>query len=144
VGDDLPRLGGPSGVAPLAEEEAARRPDAGVGHVALGAPDLPAAVDFFAALGLRALERREDFGLLELRGGTHLALFPAAAAAAPDTPAPFDLMVDDLDAAHARLAAAGLAPSAIQQNRFHRVFTLRAPSGHVVSIQSSHASGRPV
>jgi len=143
VRDELPRLGGASGIEALAGADAEIRPGVWVGHVALGAPDLLAAVRFFETLGLRVLERRADFGLLELRGGTHLALFPGAAAA-PGTVAPFDLMVDDLDVAHARFAAAGLAPSAIQSNAFHRVFTLGAPSGHVLSVQSSHASGRPV
>jgi hypothetical protein len=143
VRDDLPRLGGDSGTAPLSGPDAELRPGVWVGHVALGAPDPLAAADFFASLGMRLLERRADFGLLELRGGTHLALF-SGAATAPDTAAPFDLMVDDLDVAHARFAAAGLEPSSIQTNPFHRVFTLTAPSGHVMSVQSSHASGRPV
>ncbi len=143
VRDDLPRLGGASGVTPLGGPDAEIRPGVWVGHVALGAPDPPAAVDFFASLGMRVIERRPEFGLLELRGGTHLALFPAAALAS-DTAAPFDLMVDDLDATHARFVAAGLEPSAIQTNPFHRIFMLSAPSGHVLTVQSSHASGRPV
>ena len=79
-----------------------------------------------------------DFGLYELRGGTHLRCFPATPPA-PGALAPFDLMVDDLDASHARFGAAGLAPSPITKSRFHRAFTLAAPSGHVVAVQSSHA-----
>jgi hypothetical protein len=55
-------------------------------------------------------------------------------------------MVDDLDAAHARFAAAGLAPGAIESERtpHHRSFTLAAPSGHLLLVQSSHVSGKPV
>lgn len=143
VRDDLPRLGGASGIAALAGADGEIRPGIWVGHVALGAPDPLAAARFFETLGMRVLERRPDFALLELRGGTHLALFPAAVAV-PGTAAPIDLMVDDLDAAHARFAAAGLAPAPIQSNAFHRVFTLGAPSGHVLQVLSSHASGRPV
>ena len=142
VRDDLPRLGGASGVEPLVGADAEIRPGAWVGHVALAAPDPLATLRFFEALGLRVLERRPEFGLLELRGGTHLLILPGAAAAA--TPAPFDLMVDDIDGAHARFAAAALSPSPISEDRYHRAFTLTAPSGHVLTLQSSHASGRPV
>jgi catechol 2,3-dioxygenase-like lactoylglutathione lyase family enzyme len=141
--DDLPRLGGASGMDALTGADGEIRPGVWVGHVALAAPDPLAAAGFFETLGMRVLQRGPDFALLELRGGTHLALFPAAAAA-PGTVAPFDLMVDDLDAAHARFAAAELAPSAIESNTFHRMFTLAAPSGHVLTVQSSHASGRLV
>jgi len=143
VRDELPRLGGPSGVELLAGQQPEPRPGVWVGHVALVVPDVEKAGAFFAALGMRTLEARLDFGLLELRGGTHLLLFPGEAPAR-GTPAPFDLMVDDLDASHARFGAAGLAPSTIEPNPHHRAFTLAAPSGHVVTVQSSHASSRPV
>jgi catechol 2,3-dioxygenase-like lactoylglutathione lyase family enzyme len=143
VRDDLPRLGGSSGTEALAGPDAELRPALAVGHVVLRAPDPAAAVDYFATLGMRVLERSADFGLLELRGGTHLLLFPGEAAAA-DSPAGFDLMVDDLDAAHARFTAAGLSPSAIGPAPAHRAFTLRTPTGHRLTVLSSHASGRPV
>jgi catechol 2,3-dioxygenase-like lactoylglutathione lyase family enzyme len=143
VRDDLPRLGGDSGVAALEGSDGEIRPGACVGHVALAAPDLLAATRFFGTIGMRVLEQRPDFALLELRGGTHLLLFPGEAAAVGSA-APFDLMVDDLDESHARFAASHLAPSPIESNEHHRVFRLTAPSGHVLRVQSSHASGRPV
>jgi catechol 2,3-dioxygenase-like lactoylglutathione lyase family enzyme len=143
VRDDLPRLGGASGVAALTGADGEIRPGVWVGHVALTAPHPLAAARFFETLGLRVLERGPDFALLELRGGTHLLLFPGAAAA-PGTLAPFDLMLDDLDAAHARFTAAALSPSPISEGGPHRAFTLPTPSGHVLTVQSSHASGRPV
>ena len=92
---------------------------------------------------MRKLEQRPDFGLYELRGGTHLLLLPGEAAAR-GTAAPFDLMVDDLEAEHGRLSKAGLAPSAIETGAHHRVFTLVTPSGHILRVQTSHASGLPV
>jgi hypothetical protein len=98
---------------------------------------------WFASLGMRALEIGREIAILELRGGTHLAIFPGEAPP-PGSRAPFDLMVDDLDAAHARFAAAGLAPSPIEQSAFHRSFRLSAPSGHAVVVNSSHAAGRAV
>jgi catechol 2,3-dioxygenase-like lactoylglutathione lyase family enzyme len=143
VRDDLPRLGGSTGIEPLAGEAAASRPGVAVAHLALGVPDIEKAGGFFGMLGMRKLEERADFGLYELRGGTHLLLLPGEPAA-KGTAAPFDLMVDDLDAEHTRLATAGLAPSAIEDRPFHRSFTLVTPSGHVLQVQTSHASGLPV
>jgi hypothetical protein len=92
---------------------------------------------------MRPLETSDEFALLELRGGTHLALFPGDTVA-PNTPAPFDVMVDDIDQAQARFAAKGLSPSEVTTGRFHRELTVVAPSGHVVSVLSSHVSNRPV
>ena len=145
VRDELPRLGGASGTEPLPGLAPEARPGVSVGHVFLTAPDVEKTGAFFAALGMRELERTPEFALYELRGGTHLLLFPGAAAE-PGAFAPFDLMVDDLDAAHARFAAAGLAPGPIDAERtpHHRSFTLAAPSGHAVLVQSSHVSGKPV
>lgn len=145
VRDELPRLGGASGVEPLADAGPEPRPGVAVAHVALTAADVPKTGAFFAALGMRELSLAPDFGLYELRGGTHLLVFPGDAPG-PGALAPFDLMVDDLDAAHARYAAAGLAPSAIDSDRtpYHRSFTVRSPSGHALVVQSSHLSGKPV
>jgi hypothetical protein len=59
-------------------------------------------------------------------------------------PAYFDLMVDDLDATHERLRTLGLAPSGIESGRIHRSFSVRAPSGHTLTFNSSHVSDEPV
>jgi hypothetical protein len=97
---------------------------------------------FMLALGLRPVGQGEDVAVLELRGGTHLVLLrtdePLSGAA------PFDLMVEDLEATHARLAELGLSPSPIVAGRIHRSFTVRDPSGQEVAFNSSHVSGRPV
>jgi hypothetical protein len=93
-------------------------------------------------LGLRPIADGEDFAVLELRGGTHLILLPSAETASGA--AYFDLMVDDLDATHARLRELGLAPSDIQVSRIHRSFTVGSPSGHTVTFNSSHVSSDPV
>jgi hypothetical protein len=97
---------------------------------------------FMLALGLRPVGRNEDVAVLELRGGTHLVLLrtdePLSGAA------PFDLMVEDLEATHRRLAELGLSPSPIVSGRIHRSFTVRDPSGQDVEFNSSHVSDRPV
>jgi catechol 2,3-dioxygenase-like lactoylglutathione lyase family enzyme len=115
-----------------------------IGHTLLAVPDVEASKTFFLKLGLRHVETTDTVAILELRGGTHLILVPAKKPAAPGAAAAFDLMVDDLDATHAALMAAGLAPSAIEAGTIHRAFTVMEPGGHRITINSSHVSGRPV
>ena len=118
------------------------RPGVWVGHVSLKAPDVAATRDFMVQLGMRPIADGDDYAVLELRGGTHLVVLQAEE---PQSGAAyFDLMVDDVDATHARLRQAGLAPSAIERGRIHDSFTLASPSGHTLKFNSSHVSSRPV
>ena len=59
--------------------------------------------------------------------------------------APFDLMVDDIHAAHQYFTALGLAPSPIEPRPAidHEVFTLREPAGCIFTVFSSHATSLP-
>ena len=118
------------------------RPGVWVGHVRLPTPDVPGTREFMLALGMRAIFDRDDFAVLELRGGTHLVLVRADERASGS--AGFDLMVEDLKATHEQLHSRGLAPSAIEKGRIHSSFTVVAPSGHTVTFNSSHVSDRPV
>jgi hypothetical protein len=93
-------------------------------------------------LGMRPIAQGEGFAVLELRGGTHLVLLPAPEPASGA--AYFDLMVEDLDAAHADLRARGFDPSEIQPGGIHRSFSVRSPSGHTLQFNSSHVSDQPV
>ena len=120
------------------------RPPTWVGHVTIHAADIPATKQFFLELGMRDVEPTAPVGILELRGGTHLLVLPAEEPVATGTPAPFDLMVDDVDAAHRHCAEAGLAPSEINTRMYHRSFTVASPSGHAVTVNSTHVSGEPV
>ena len=119
------------------------RPSVWVGHVVLPVPDVGKSREFFSRLGMRDLGDDGPVAILELRGGTHLILVPGDAPQ-KDADATFDLMVDDLDTSHRRFSAQGLKPSQIEEGPFHRYFMLTAPSGHVVTVNSSHASGEPV
>ena len=74
------------------------RPAVALGHVCLDVLDVAAATDFFVGLGIREVVRRDDFAVLELRGGTHIILSKASAPIASGTKVPFDLMVDDIEA----------------------------------------------
>jgi hypothetical protein len=62
----------------------------------------------------------------------------------PGAGAPFDLMVDDIDATHRSLAERGLSPSPIQRGRIHDAFEIAGPGGWTFTVNSSHASGHPV
>src|SRR5262249_11999172 len=106
-------------------------------------PDVGTSREFFARLGMRDLGEDGPVAILELRGGTHLILVPGDAPK-DDADAPFDLMVDDLDEVHRRFSDDGLNPTGIAEGPFHRYFRLEAPSGHLVTVNSSHASGEPV
>jgi hypothetical protein len=120
------------------------RPAVAIAHVVLETDRMTATANFMLTLGMRSIFIGPEVSVLELRGGTHLILMakPAVAGGA----AAFDLMVDDLHAAHARFAALGLQPSAIEARPAisHEVFTLREPAGHVITVFSSHVSGEPV
>src|SRR5256885_955146 len=57
--------------------------------------------------------------------------------------APFDLMVDDVDAAYRDYAEKGLKPTEIRRGRIHDSFELPGPDGWTFTVNSSHASGEP-
>ena len=120
------------------------RPAVWVGHVALGATDVAKANDFWQAVGMRLVEFDGNVAILELRGGTHLVILPSEEPVAAGTPTSFDLMVDDVDSAHARYEGLGFAPGPIETTPFHRSFRLRDPSGYEVTVKSSHVGEQPV
>jgi hypothetical protein len=120
------------------------RPPVAVAHVVLETDRMTESAQFMQTVGMRPIFLGPDVSVLELRGGTHLILMRKDQVTAGN--APFDLMVDDLRATHARFAALGLAPSAIEPRAAidHEVFFVREPAGTVFTVFSSHASGQPV
>ncbi len=120
------------------------RPPAWIGHVLMSVADVSASKDFFLKIGLRDAAPREDVGILELRGGTHLILLPSVEPIPVGTKAPFDLMVDDVVEAHNRFAELGLDPTEIESGDFHKFFFVREPGGQDIVVNSSHATGLPV
>jgi hypothetical protein len=90
---------------------------------------------------MRTIEARDDIAVLELRGGTHLLIFPGAPTGAA-TGAPFDLMVDDIEETRAKMEARGFAPSRFSPAPGdHTTFTLTDPDGYVVTVFNSHVTG---
>ncbi len=124
------------------DESRDERPQVWVGHVTMATDRLVESNQFMVALGLRPIVLTENVAVLELRGGTHLVLLPTENP--PKGRAPFDLMVEDLDAIHRELAAKGLEPSAVESGQIHSSFTVTDPSGQDVLFNSSHVGDLPV
>jgi hypothetical protein len=121
-----------------------QRPPVAVGHVRLPCADVAAAAKWLETVGLRPIVRMDGLAVLELRGGTHVVVRSTETSPAPGTPAPFDLMVDDIDATHRDYAGKGMSPTAIKRGQIHDSFEVPGPGGWVFTINSSHASDQPV
>jgi hypothetical protein len=121
-----------------------KRPPVAVGHVRLGVVDVGAAAHWLETVGLRPIVIREELAVLELRGGTHVVVRQAGGPPVPGTAAPFDLMVDDVDATHRDYAEKGLSPSPIRRGRIHDSFDVAGPDGWTFTVNSSHASGQAI
>lgn len=136
------RRGTNRGAATMTGKE--QRPAVGVGHVVLNTDRMQESARFMRAIGMRPVFDGPEVSIFEMRGGTHLILTREDEAAGGE--APFDLMVDDLHATHARFTALGFAPSPIEAVSAidHETFTVTEPAGHVLTFYSSHASGGPV
>src|SRR5205807_10023005 len=115
-----------------------------VGHVRLSVSEDGAAARWRGTVGLRPIVTRDELAVLELRGGTHVVVRQTAEPPAPGTGAPFDLMVDDVDAAHLDYTAKGLSPTPIKRGRIHDSFEVAGPGGWIFTVNSSHASGQPI
>jgi hypothetical protein len=120
------------------------RPLVSVAHVALETDRMTESARFMQTVGMRPISLGPQVSVLELRGGTHLILMLKDNISVGQ--APFDLMVDDIRATHQRFTALGLSPSPIEPQPAidHEVFHVREPAGHVITVFSSHASGKPV
>lgn len=120
------------------------RPPIWVGHVVLETDRLEESARFMRAIGMRPVYPGPDVAIFELRGGTHLILIAKSEVVPGD--APFDLMVEDLRAAHRHFTSLGLAPTPIEamSSNDHELFRVREPAGHLITFFSNHVSGNPV
>lgn len=118
------------------------RPGIWIGHVGLHSASVAETADFMLDIGMREVVRGDGFAVLEMRGGTHLVV--------TDDPqssllrGSFDLMVDDIDAAHARFRELGFAPGDIERGEIHDSFEMREPGGSTILFNSSHVGDLPV
>jgi catechol 2,3-dioxygenase-like lactoylglutathione lyase family enzyme len=116
------------------------RPPVWTGHIALRTRDTATAARFYERIGMRPVEVGEHFAVLEMRGGTHLAIRYDPEHVAPG-PVGWDLMVEDLDAIHDHWQAAGLPVTVIADGPPHRSFEVTDPDGHVLVVRDSHVVG---
>ncbi len=119
-------------------------PPVAIGHVSIKVSDIAAATEFLETLGLRWVHQSETHSVMELRGGTHLVVRRAEEPVSPGSPAPFDLMVDDVPATHAAYAAKGVSVSEINEGSIHKSFAVTGPDGYEIRVTSSHTMGRAV
>ena len=119
-----------------------QKPGVWVGHISLETDQLEASTEFMEKIGVRLLGQPGKYAVMELRGGTHLILIGKDKI----TPqlAPFDLMVEDLEASHQQFTHLGLQPSPIEKGRIHSSFTIKEPAGNTIKINSNHVSRFPV
>ena len=122
----------------------AGRPAVGVAHVVMETDRMEESARFMRIIGMRPIFDGPQVSVYEMRGGTHLILMHKEAITLRD--ASFDLMVDDLHAAHQRFTSLELSPSSIEARPAidHEVFTIREPAGHTITVFSSHASSKPL
>ncbi len=121
-----------------------KRPPVAVGHLSLHVKDVPTASAFMQVLGLRSVFEKDNFAVLELRGGTHLILNKSRKKITEGAVAPVDLMVDDLHAMRDYCKSKKLKPSKITTGSVHSSFYVPGPDGWSIKITSSHAGDRPV
>lgn len=119
-----------------------QRPAVWVGHIGLHSEEVAASCRFMRDAGMRLIIEEESFALLELRGGTHLVITDDRDSSL--LRGRFDLMVDDLEATHARLAELGYAPGEIERGKIHDSFEVREPGGNSILFNSSHVGDLPV
>jgi len=107
-----------------------------VGHVGLNARDLERLATFYReTLGLHeSVHIPGTISIFEV-GTTDLFLIPGRQA-----PVEFDLAADDVVELHARLAAAGIRCTELNENKQsgHRGFELTDPEGNAVRVVNAH------
>lgn len=95
---------------------------------------------FMRKIGMRPIVKRLEVAVLELRGGTHLVLIAKPEITAGG--APFDLMVEDIQATHKRFTEMGLDPTPVEQvSPEHEGFSIHEPAGHRIAFFSNHVVG---
>ena len=112
------------------------RPHFAIGHVPLSGEDVGRLADFYQSIGCRRVARMPGMAILELRGGTHLAIAKGETGVGV-----LDLMVDDLDQTWTMLEGAGARPGAVRRSFPHRVFEATDPEGNRMIVHSSHVPG---
>jgi len=117
------------------------RPPLWTGHLVLYGQDPHRSGQFYEKLGMRPIAIMDPFAVMELRGGTHLVIRKDPDAKGGE--APFDLMVEDLDATREAWEAMGFSVSEITKDDrdIHRIFVVTDPDGNTIVVNDSHVEG---
>jgi catechol 2,3-dioxygenase-like lactoylglutathione lyase family enzyme len=117
------------------------RPPLWTGHLVLYGVDPQRSGAFYEKLGMRPIAVMEAFAVMELRGGTHLVVRNDPNAG--NQAAPFDLMVEDLDATREAWEGMGVEVSPIGKDErgLHNIFTVTDPDGNTIIVNDSHVVG---
>ena len=119
------------------------KPRVAIGHVSLEVADVPDSSSFFSKLGLRSIVQKSEFAIWELRGGTHLVVRKSEQP--PESGRlPFDLMVDDIEAAHRDYSDSDISVGPLSRGSIHDSFDVNTPDGRRLTVTSSHVGARPV
>jgi len=121
----------------------ADRPSVALGHAFLKTSAPGATIQLFLDIGFRSIVIRDDFAVLEMRGGTHVVLQAAEVSEQLDAIG-WDLMVDDIDQTHTDYSGRGLKVSVIRRGRIHDNFDLTLPDGRLIEVNNTHAGDRVV
>ena len=122
------------------------RPPVAIGHVTLHVGDIAKSTQFFEMCGLRLIAQNKSVAILELRGGTHLLLFPANRRISAKNIRNFDLMVDDIWECRRHLQMENLTVTEIRKDNLggHLYFEVVDPDGRSLGVYSTHTEGRAV
>jgi len=112
------------------------RPPVWIGHVSINTRDLDASEVFMKSIGLRPIFRNDSVAVMELRGGTHIVL--AADPDAEPAEAPFDFMVEDIDATQAEVSKLDSEVTVVERGEIHDWFYATEPGGNRIKFNSSH------
>jgi catechol 2,3-dioxygenase-like lactoylglutathione lyase family enzyme len=138
-------------------------PAAALGHFVMKVANLAASYQFFGDLGLRQVGMFPDVAIIELRGGTHILLFPENDEASSSLTSgrlgqrgaffneQLDLMINgktrgELEEYRTRLLRNGIAAGEIAQEKFfgHNYFQLEDLDGHGITVYTTHVGELPV
>jgi hypothetical protein len=118
------------------------RPGLAVGHVVMRAAGVRAAAERLERVGVRPIVVKDDFAVMELRGGTHIVVRELEGDGVEKLS--FDFMVDDIEEGRQRFDDAGFTVTDISRGRIHDSFVAKAPERFRVEVNSSHAGDRTV